>query len=1220
MRTRRHVQANLQSDLRRLGSAAIAGLETMGILVAAPAQAATESTPPDAQGALRTLRHKDASASEVDEARRALWKSWTTSEGLSGKLKESIASAAEAIDVRVFTLGGIKDLGIGVRASEKLLKASDPEIQKDPARKAILEKATAAGEPLSFVLLGGGIYPTAGLSASVPLGGPGYATGGFVGNAALTWSVLAPYPASGKAALQAADNLSGDLPIDSTAARRFAQKNPGGEAVFTGMGSLAAFAGVGAGYRLLDLGNVASVRASAGIDVSAGKMEKVSVRVRALDNEKVRVSIAKVGASEHGVAVGASVGLTPTSITDGSDFSRWVYRDAGSIFDDELKNQLDFLRLMDFRADHRDGTTVTGVDSWVLDLKKPEDRTAYDGLIRLDPKAASNLRKASLREAGHHESDGISLDVGPMRLLSSIASRATRHGVVTLDDRKFTYDRADLNDGFSSVFTDWALGKQDITREWIEVSDSQAAAPSRYYHLKYKVEGDGVTSEDDVREFLRLAVALGQLSPAEAAKKEADPAFIDGFGTSDRTVDVYISEAGLNQLAAADQDAILAAHAAAYESLDRPGDISYLIGGNEGVWHTSPWLAKDQPDYKSALSLIVQDASRVGGKSDSGNEGSYRAITGRDLHRDASAYREGRRLLKLLTELSKAEDALGRAETFAAKAEVGLDFGRDLVAMAKLAGPGAVQIAELGIRDTEGGPKLILGGAAPAADPELTVKSMMDIAPTSSGEAIAKATLFPEAAPTVQGSKLFQAIAGQVMKATQAGAISQSLVYSQKNWAEPKALVNPEHIFKEARVRIAGAKHEVDIQNFRWSKDSDPVKEVFSGLQELQQNRMAAGAKEPVKVRLMIDTMQSGLNENPDTTEMFDQIRAKVKEYGLNPKFVDVQLGAHDHSWIGALHSKGFLIDGETLIVLGANLNYFDNWDSSVVRDEPVNNEHDAGFILHGEIARAAVKEFDDGWRSSVVWIGPGGGGPLPSPLPSMSIAEATAHPQKIEHHFDPLPDDERATVPMLLVTKPPHDVIFASNAADHPLNRAVIAMFEQAEHEVDFMTANLNAAPVQDAIVAAAARGVTVRGVLTKGFEDFSEALPGQGGTNAIVVKKLYQRLAKANIPKERLQIRWSRATDTQTEPDVGGEYRSSHVKAVFADRKVSLVTSFNLDTQSWGGSREIGAVIDDAKTTEAWMKQLFDADFKRALPITQPEKLGWDFPQLFRTTHIGE
>lgn len=514
---------------------------------------------------------------------------------------------------------------------------------------------------------------------------------------------------------------------------------------------------------------------------------------------------------------------------------------------------------------------------------------------------------------------------------------------------------------------------------------------------------------------------------------------------------------------------------------------------------------------------------------------------------------------------------------------------------------------------------------AAAAGQQATVASLVGADGLRMGRdaesvALAEHVLFGAKTPgETQGSPLFRAIASAVLKATQPGTIAPEQMITYRNWAEPKVLINPEQVFKEAGRQIALAEHEVDIQNFRWSKDSDPVAQIFGGLQKLQARRIAEHATTPVKVRLMIDTMQDGLNDNPKTEDMFIEVRAKAKEYGLDKKFVDLEFAAHDHHLLGAVHSKDIIIDGHTVIITGANLNFFDNWDYTVVRDEPVNNEHDAGFVLHGEIARSAVADFDSGWLSSRVWTAPGGG-PLPWPLPHISIEEATRHPKTITHNFPPLVDQGGPDVPMMFVSRPPYDHLPAEDDADHPINRAAVAIFDQAKTEVSFFTANLNAPKILDAIVSATARKVTVKAVLTKGFEDFSEALPGQGGTNAVVVKELYARLAKAGIPAERLQIRWSRALETQKEPDVGGEFRSSHIKALFADRQVALVTSFNLDTQSWGGSREIGVIVDDAKTTDGWLKQLFDVDFKKALPITDPEALGWDLGQLWKTTHFGE
>lgn len=711
-----------------LSSATLLGLEAVTIVAGAPAaQAATEATV--LRAALHQAEAKTQSAEDLAAARRTLWKAYVSSDAALGALK----SAASSVDVPLF-VAGTDQLGLGLRATAKVLPKSDPLIANDPRRKALLAAAEEAGDPLNFALVGGGFYPRVGLSASVPIGGAGYVTAGFAANAGLSYSVLAPYHSEPGAALEAIKNLSTDLPLSASAAKRFAEKLPGGEATFTGLGAIVGYTGAGAGYRLLDLGTVASIHASAGVDLAVTKMTQVALKVRALDADHVLVTLSEVGGQQKSVAAGASVGLFDSITNEVPKLGSWVLRDADSISGGELNHELQILNLMDFRASHAEGTADTEIKSFVIDLRLPKAREAFDGFRRLDTKKAdqlyaagplSGVRRATLTEKAAHSQDSVTLSVGPLDLLSSIASRNERHGTLKSGERTVQYDRADLAHSWSSFLTNWALGEEKVVRELVSVTDSAAPAPESYFHLRSTVTGDGITSANDMKSFLRLGRALSLIDPSEAEAKLKDDAFLKQFGETDRTVDVFISDQGLQNLTKASAKDLMAAHAAAYEEVEAPSDINYLIGGNSAVWKTTPWLNTSHPSYGAVMSLIKADLVKSGGKSDHGDESSYRAITGRNLHKDAAAYRDARRFTELVKHLAAADTPAARAKVFAQEASDGLDFSRDLVALSRLAGPKTVMIHEMSLKEVEGGGSLRWGQAPAKADPQTTIDEIL---------------------------------------------------------------------------------------------------------------------------------------------------------------------------------------------------------------------------------------------------------------------------------------------------------------------------------------------------------------------------------------------------------------------------------------------------------------------------------------------------------------
>jgi hypothetical protein len=104
----------------------------------------------------------------------------------------------------------------------------------------------------------------------------------------------------------------------------------------------------------------------------------------------------------------------------------------------------------------------------------------------------------------------------------------------------------------------------------------------------------------------------------------------------------------------------------------------------------------------------------------------------------------------------------------------------------------------------------------------------------------------------------------------------------------------------------------------------------------------------------------------------------------------------------------------------------------------------------------------------------------------------------------------------MALVNRRPHGTPGHSdirNAQD----AAWLAGFRYARRHVFVQSPTLNATPIRHAVLHACRRGVRVELWLGLGFNDKSESMPFQGGTNEQVVTRLYRQLRREGKGSEK-------------------------------------------------------------------------------------------------------
>ncbi|MBX3471069.1 MAG: phosphatidylserine/phosphatidylglycerophosphate/cardiolipin synthase family protein [Planctomycetes bacterium] len=402
-------------------------------------------------------------------------------------------------------------------------------------------------------------------------------------------------------------------------------------------------------------------------------------------------------------------------------------------------------------------------------------------------------------------------------------------------------------------------------------------------------------------------------------------------------------------------------------------------------------------------------------------------------------------------------------------------------------------------------------------------------------------------------SDLMTEIVAAVRAVADRGTVPAGLVLTTGNAADPRALVTGPEIFAEYARAIAAAEREVLLQTFVWETESQASARVLAALTALSARPAAADAP-PVRVRLL-------LNAHRLAGGSFERLRAAVAALDLDPRKVDVQVGRYTHVLVGALHTKSLVVDGRVALVGGANL--------EVVHDAGT-PWFDTAYRVEGEVALGVRADFVEAWRRATG-----------DDLPPLSVDGARA-----------------GEVPMLLATRHADGNPFTNSTRD-PQGAAFLTAIGRARRLIRLHTPNLNDDAVKRALLAAILeRGVRVELVVSLGFNERTESLPGQGGGNQKNVAALHRALEARGgaAAAALLDARWF--ADAAGAPIIGNGPGAAHAKYASFDGHVVIVGSTNLDTQSLNHSREVNVVLDDAATTAAWDAAVFEPSFARAAP----------------------
>ncbi len=369
-------------------------------------------------------------------------------------------------------------------------------------------------------------------------------------------------------------------------------------------------------------------------------------------------------------------------------------------------------------------------------------------------------------------------------------------------------------------------------------------------------------------------------------------------------------------------------------------------------------------------------------------------------------------------------------------------------------------------------------------------------------------------------------------------------------------LVGNAEIGKAARQLIESAEHEVFIETMIFA-DSAIVNEVRAGVQAL------AKARPNVKVYVRVSPRTPPL-------ERHDAYKAMVEKLLDSPNVI---VGTFDPrgegraltglAGLNVSHSKTIVADNRRALVTDANL---ENKGDGTAQNPTGRDWFQTAIVFEGPAAATIREQSAHGWEKVVQK-----GIALPAP-PAAHTGFADG-------------------VAILTLGQK------AGAGRENAAHQAFLAGFKAARdraaerkkagqspgERILVMTPNLNDKEVF-ATLAEATEHLPVYVMLSRGYMDFEQRLPGQGGNNEQIVALL----SKAAKDPSRLHIRWfGTPTEAGTAPRaaIGKGMDMSHAKPILVGDTVWM-GSRNLDTQSAVTSRELDVVVQSRDVAAKYYK----------------------------------
>ena len=418
------------------------------------------------------------------------------------------------------------------------------------------------------------------------------------------------------------------------------------------------------------------------------------------------------------------------------------------------------------------------------------------------------------------------------------------------------------------------------------------------------------------------------------------------------------------------------------------------------------------------------------------------------------------------------------------------------------------------------------------------------------------------------------AVATAAKQYARQGSVPEHLITTQHNAIEHVAIGGDE-IFGDFAEVIKDAREEVLIQTFSWEPDSPGVqKHIVPAIQALQEEarQHPERFKLPLKIRILVNQargpaarfMKRKKGNRPPTADYLLPNLGKVDR-----RLLDIKGGVHVNKITDALHSKTVVADGHRAVITGANVQRR-NHASEQGNGKPA---FDTGLKFRGEAGEALRESFVSNWESGL---------------------DARDQPNKKLKPLT-LPKDMTglSVTPITVLTRKSNANI-TDRSLKNPQGQGFLAAIQNAEKEICIQSPNLNNPEIIKALVDASKRGVKIKLLLSKRFNEQRESAIGAGGTNAQAVNTI-RKLSGNN---GNIDIRWyvpPGETEAVEENKVGDG--ASHAKFACFDNQMAITGSTNMDNQSIYYADETSISIAGRDNTLYIKDRIFSPAFDRAV-----------------------
>lgn len=539
---------------------------------------------------------------------------------------------------------------LGIRLKEEVHASYEPVIARDRVRAEASAAIERFGKKACWVQTGGIVQLGIGAEGSIPLGSsPLTAGGGFSANVLGTYAVMRPFavPASedartlGATVKALAETHATPFPFSWEAAARMPQ---GEEFQFTGQFELEGSASLGIGATI-GVGT-SELGAEARAEVVAGGRVARTVSVKAVDGKNlVRIAIWDNDEATLGLLARLNLGLVsrpPLEATPGQGWLVGLERDAAS---STVEGILSSVLGVEASAGITESVAHDRNQGFILDLSKPEARGVYRELLRGSTRRALEL--AERPENGVEHSRLTARDLmntrtasirafGETLLLKEATSSSITGEFIDVAGRKYDAMELDFQKDFSSLLG----GRKEVTFRAVTLTPKDGAPPSSYYDIRYdgwKRRG----TDQMMHEFAGFGRALGIVSANQLhlhlPRLGRLRAAITREAEIDFNVEVYFTPTGTRRL----RDIDPARAAKTY--LDTLRFFDPAMEAHPAL------AARTSPRTQELLEAGVVEVSRswlgplVHPRRLHVLSAEYAGFTGRSLHDDAVALRDGRR-------------------------------------------------------------------------------------------------------------------------------------------------------------------------------------------------------------------------------------------------------------------------------------------------------------------------------------------------------------------------------------------------------------------------------------------------------------------------------------------------------------------------------------------------------------------------------------------------